>query len=336
MGDDEEDIGRDRPCYGEFRCSRCRRFWKSTKSWADCGQICSECDTLVSPANLKKNFAYICYNCNTLWYSFYSTHRRQCRNCKSYEISDPLDPDDSNDQNVINERKNESTAKNINGEHREKLCQKCQATGRPCWESVDNKNRSQFTTDKYKQENTVKAPINYGCKATSNSIVGEYELNREKMESFFKNDQSQSEYLNSKNNKRNESVKQQFGEPSDLPFHHSTFTSSSSNNTKPNICISIVKQSEECNVYVFPGSRSHHDRNERRQRQQRPRPRQQRPRPRQQRPRPRQQRPRPRQQRPRPRQQRPRPRQQRPRQQRQQQQQRRRRRRRQQTHYFKF
>ncbi|CAM4751970.1 unnamed protein product [Rotaria magnacalcarata] len=193
MTDEEEDLGRGRPCYGEFQCSRCRRRWKSTKTWADCGQICSECDNLVSPTNLKKNFAYICHGCNAFWYSFYSQRRKQCVNCKLYEVSNPLDPDDTNDQNIINSHKkdhaNEPISTNPNGEHKEDLCQKCQATGRPCREAVDSRHKSRFTPDKYKQRNTVIPPINNDSRTTSNHIIGEHERNRRQQTSFPNSDE---------------------------------------------------------------------------------------------------------------------------------------------------
>uniref|UniRef100_A0A914VDC5 3CxxC-type domain-containing protein n=1 Tax=Plectus sambesii TaxID=2011161 RepID=A0A914VDC5_9BILA len=41
-------------CYGEFQCTKCKRKWKSTKSWSNIGQACSKCpDVIVFP---KKQF----------------------------------------------------------------------------------------------------------------------------------------------------------------------------------------------------------------------------------------------------------------------------------------
>jgi len=36
-------------CFGEFHCPKCARRWHSSNSWANMGQICNRCDSLVYP-----------------------------------------------------------------------------------------------------------------------------------------------------------------------------------------------------------------------------------------------------------------------------------------------
>ena len=38
-----------RRCFGEFKCPRCSRYWQSGHSWANCYQMCLECNKKVYP-----------------------------------------------------------------------------------------------------------------------------------------------------------------------------------------------------------------------------------------------------------------------------------------------
>lgn len=140
---DDDDLDENRPCYGEYKCSRCQRKWNSTKAWKDYAQICANCETIVYPAKLSKNFAYICRECTRFWYSKYSATGKKCENCKSNINIFPLDPDDSEDQKIIKAHhvdvSNENVPKNPNGEHRQDLCLKCKTMGRPCRELIDDR-----------------------------------------------------------------------------------------------------------------------------------------------------------------------------------------------------
>ncbi len=99
-------------------------------------QNCKDCDALVHPDKLSKNFVYICLNCQAMCHSSYSAPGLQCCNCYSSILIPPLDPDNSEDQKVIEThklrtRKTDSIS-NPNGEHDEALCEKCRVSGQPC------------------------------------------------------------------------------------------------------------------------------------------------------------------------------------------------------------
>ncbi|CAG2101329.1 unnamed protein product [Medioppia subpectinata] len=36
-------------CFGEYKCSKCKRKWMSGNSWANCGQQCIKCHIMVYP-----------------------------------------------------------------------------------------------------------------------------------------------------------------------------------------------------------------------------------------------------------------------------------------------
>ncbi|UJR17480.1 hypothetical protein I4U23_004375 [Adineta vaga] len=125
-----------RPQYGNFQCSHCGRRWKSTKAWDNHGQNCKQCNTLVYPTNLSKNFVYICDDCHMMWHSCHSDLGLSCENCNSSVLIHPRDPGDWEDQKCIDRHKsqykNVLNAMNPNGTHNESLCQKCRDLGRPC------------------------------------------------------------------------------------------------------------------------------------------------------------------------------------------------------------
>ena len=130
----ECELGKLRPCYGEFRCSNCGRHWKSTKAWVDYGQNCKNCDTLVRPSKLSKNFVYICLDCPGMWHSSYSTAGSRCNNCDLFIL--PRDPDDLEDQIFIEAYKlrvrEAGNIPNTNEMHDQELCEKCRVLGQPC------------------------------------------------------------------------------------------------------------------------------------------------------------------------------------------------------------
>lgn len=134
------ELGKSRPCYGRFRCSSCGRHWKSTKAWTGYGQNCKNCDTLVHPSNLSKNFVYICLKCDAMWHSCYSAVGSRCDECKLFIL--PRDPDDLQDQRFIEAHKlrvkEAGNISNPNGKHDEELCEKCRALGQPCRNAVCN------------------------------------------------------------------------------------------------------------------------------------------------------------------------------------------------------
>ena len=136
LGDD--DFGKDRSSYGEFRCSHCKRKWTSTRVWNGYGQICKNCDTVVYPTNLSKNYVYICHKCGDFWHSSYSATGKECKHCRANIKIFPLDPDDFEDKKIIAAHhtniSNGTIHINQNGEHKQDLCLKCKAIGRPCRE----------------------------------------------------------------------------------------------------------------------------------------------------------------------------------------------------------
>ncbi|CAF1610830.1 unnamed protein product, partial [Didymodactylos carnosus] len=77
-------------------------------------------------------------------------------------------PDDLDDQNVINthkaDHKKKPNVSNSNGEHKEHLCQKCQAMGRPCREVDGIKHMLGSTTYASKHVGTLEKPKNPGSK----------------------------------------------------------------------------------------------------------------------------------------------------------------------------
>ncbi len=44
----------DRRGFGEYRCSKCNRFWMSSHSWVDKRQECQTCGTWVYPHDVRK------------------------------------------------------------------------------------------------------------------------------------------------------------------------------------------------------------------------------------------------------------------------------------------
>jgi len=45
-------------CFGEFKCPKCKRKWKSGNSWANVGQDCIKCKIMVYP---EKQVFHQCY-----------------------------------------------------------------------------------------------------------------------------------------------------------------------------------------------------------------------------------------------------------------------------------
>jgi len=41
-------------CYGLFKCPKCNKEWESANSWANMGQKCRKCDTMVYPYQQRK------------------------------------------------------------------------------------------------------------------------------------------------------------------------------------------------------------------------------------------------------------------------------------------
>ncbi len=138
---DDCELGKSHPCHGEFKCSNCGKKWKSTKAWTDSGQNCKNCNTLVRPTKLSKNFVYICRDCLAMWHSSYSASGLRCRNCRLSVLILPLDPDDSQDHKVIELHKKHAREAGgipkLSGEHDEALCEKCKIEGQPCRNTVD-------------------------------------------------------------------------------------------------------------------------------------------------------------------------------------------------------
>lgn len=159
----DDELGKARPCYGEFRCPICHRQWKSTKAWADYGQNCQVCDTLVRPVALSKTFVYICTDCPATWQSRYSRSGLPCKNCHSFARIIPLDPDNSDDRITIQAHKRQvgesDNVPNPNGKHDEQSCEKCRISGRPCRETAVNPLRTATALRKSYYENELETIV---------------------------------------------------------------------------------------------------------------------------------------------------------------------------------
>ncbi|CAL4207629.1 unnamed protein product [Meganyctiphanes norvegica] len=89
-------------CFGEFKCQKCHKFWKSPHSWANCYQECKRCSSTVYPFKQTK-------------LEERKPHpMEECQKCQ--QLGRPC----------WKERK---TLK----PHPMELCQKCQQLGRSCW-----------------------------------------------------------------------------------------------------------------------------------------------------------------------------------------------------------
>jgi DNA-directed RNA polymerase subunit RPC12/RpoP len=133
------ELGKQYSCFGDFKCPRCHKKWKSSKAWADYGQKCKSCATKVMPSELRKLFVYICSNCNAKWIWAYELQGLKCKSCSSSLLVRPLDREKRQDREFIKAHKlrelNDVGNENHidpNKEHRQDLCEKCIDSGRPC------------------------------------------------------------------------------------------------------------------------------------------------------------------------------------------------------------
>ena len=152
-----EELGRKYPCFGEFKCPRCRKKWQSSKTWADFGQQCKFCSNVVNPSNLQRLFVYICSHCDTKWKWSYVAQGLQCIRCSSSTLVCPLDQEKYIDRQFIRAHKlkeldntDEKNYINPNKEHRQDLCEKCIRLGRPCRETAGQELRSEYPPVHYR------------------------------------------------------------------------------------------------------------------------------------------------------------------------------------------
>lgn len=136
------ELGKQYPCFGDYKCPRCHKKWQSSRAWADYGQECKFCATKVMASNLQKLFVYICNNCNARWNWAYEHQGLMCKKCTSSVLVLPLDRDNHRDRKYIRAHKlrDSDDAGNdnhidLNKEHRRDLCEKCQKLRRPCWQT---------------------------------------------------------------------------------------------------------------------------------------------------------------------------------------------------------
>lgn len=137
------ELGRERPCFGDFKCPRCYKKWQSSRAWADYGQECKSCSTKVKATKLQKLFVYICDKCDAKWNWAYASNGQRCKNCSSSVRVYPLDPENSQDRQYIKAHKlrsvtdvNDENYIDPTREHRQDLCEKCQQLGRACHKTV--------------------------------------------------------------------------------------------------------------------------------------------------------------------------------------------------------
>jgi DNA-directed RNA polymerase subunit RPC12/RpoP len=147
-----EELGKEYPCFGEFKCPRCNKKWQSSRAWADYGQQCKYCSITVNSYNLQRLFLYICGKCNKKWKWGYVEQGLQCRECSSSTLVRPLDQRNYQDREFIRAHKLEELRDiddenhiDPNKEHRQDLCEKCKRLGRPCRETAGQDCRSRNT-----------------------------------------------------------------------------------------------------------------------------------------------------------------------------------------------
>ncbi|CAF1167623.1 unnamed protein product [Adineta ricciae] len=139
-----EELGKNYPCFGEYRCSRCGRKWQSAKAWADYGQQCQNCVIPVNAFNLQRLFVYICDRCNAKWKWAHIEQGMKCRQCSSSRFIRPLDPGKYEDRRYIQAHRLQELSDveddenhiDPSREHRQDLCEKCRRLGRPCRETA--------------------------------------------------------------------------------------------------------------------------------------------------------------------------------------------------------
>jgi hypothetical protein len=132
-------LGKSEVCFGEYKCSSCRKQWQSCRAWADFGQKCKRCSIDIKAYHLEKLFKYICKNCQSMWDWKFVEEGLRYQNCNSPTLIKSLDENKPEDLDYIRAHRlkrleNADTSMiNPSKEHRSDLCQKCQALGRCCF-----------------------------------------------------------------------------------------------------------------------------------------------------------------------------------------------------------
>jgi len=75
-------------CFGEFKCPKCKRKWKSGNSWANVGQDCIKCKIMVYP---QKQVCNICLFSTTLSSSSSFICHKTCSEMREYYIKHSSD-----------------------------------------------------------------------------------------------------------------------------------------------------------------------------------------------------------------------------------------------------
>ncbi len=131
-------MGKDKVCFGEYKCPSCSKPWQSCRAWADFGQKCKRCSNDIKPYHLEKLFKYICKNCQCIWDWKFVAEGLRCKNCNSPTLIKSLDKDKPEDVSYIRAHRlealeNANTSRiDSSKEHRSDLCEKCQAMGKCC------------------------------------------------------------------------------------------------------------------------------------------------------------------------------------------------------------
>jgi len=133
--------GIDFPCYGEFKCDQCGKWWTSCKTWKLNRQTCGRCKNQVKAHTIQPLFYYECTRCNITWKYKSIVPGMSCEKCNSI-IYPKLYEDFSKKLKLQNRRPNFSTGHNPNNSksaHQSSLCEKCKLQGGNCMESANSR-----------------------------------------------------------------------------------------------------------------------------------------------------------------------------------------------------
>lgn len=133
------EFGVKKPCFGEYKCTKCGRVWESSKAWRHFGQQCQTCKTTVNANHLEILFHYICKSCYLRsqgmeghWKYKLCLEGRKCKTCKQI-----VKPFLTNSEYVAarklylpGEGPNHISVEKV---HREDLCEKCRVLGSLCY-----------------------------------------------------------------------------------------------------------------------------------------------------------------------------------------------------------
>ncbi|CAF1409082.1 unnamed protein product [Adineta steineri] len=176
-----EELGKKYPCFGEFKCPRCKKKWHSINTWADYGQQCKSCSTTADPYNLQRLYVYICDSCNAKWKWAYVEEGMECIECSSSILAVPLDQRNRTHRKFIRAHRlemldfiNNENYIDPSKEHRQDLCEKCIILGRPCRETAGYEYTPSNTQT---HRRSVSPPISYRAPQANVSLLKAYPIN---------------------------------------------------------------------------------------------------------------------------------------------------------------